>query len=564
MNNKLDTPEKKLVYLKEVFQKDLPNKLKKALIETEKFLKTPNESQHQSLKRTLHTLAGSTGVFGFMSLSEALRAIEYRLPDFDVTRLESIDEVKTSLQELITEYQSSNNVKAPATHLAINNSDHKAIFSDEPIKAKINILQLIVLHGFDPDEGAWLKSQIESYGLNVKCINQLNHLESFDKYHQNTILIVRLSHKTFNLRKQELVEFKDRSIFKVHTIILSDISDFQTRYEVASLGCEYFHTIPPLNIAALVNSIEECSNIQSHNSQRVIAIDDDPDIIAYLTLLFNENGFEFLGCSNPEMMTDMLAEQTPDLILMDLYISEYRGEYLVSLIRQFPQWSSIPILYLSKEFEANKIHYAMLKGADDYIAKPFDDNELIFKARNKIRRHQLLNKLISLDSLTGLLKQSVIKQTLESELERAQRLSYSISVAMIDIDYFKNINDTYGHTTGDYILSTLSSFLKQRFRKCDFIGRYGGEEFMVVLPNCTLNDAFTILENLRKDFAKLEFSSKNQHFFSSLSAGIACTTGNQKDAALLIETADKHLYEAKKAGRNKVYPPMDFLSLAQV
>lgn len=90
---------------------------------------------------------------------------------------------------------------------------------------------------------------------------------------------------------------------------------------------------------------------------------------------------------------------------------------------------------------------------------------------------------------------------------------------------------------------------------------------MVVLPNCTLNDAFATVENLRKDFAQLEFTSKNQHFFSSLSAGIACTadskTTDKYDAAFLIETADKHLYEAKESGRNRVYPPMDFPSAAQ-
>lgn len=193
-----DTPRQKLDYLKEIFQRELPNKLHHAFIEAEKLCENLSEFQYQSLKRTLHTLAGSTGGFGFITLSESLRTLEYRLPDFDVIDLEFIDEVKTTLQELISEYQSPDGLKTPSTHLEMHKNDYKEALFSKPIKAKFNITQLIVLYGFNSDAGSVLKGQLESYGFNVAWIDQLTHLESFDKHNQNTILVVRLTQEAFN------------------------------------------------------------------------------------------------------------------------------------------------------------------------------------------------------------------------------------------------------------------------------------------------------------------------------------------------------------------------------
>ena len=155
------------------------------------------------------------------------------------------------------------------------------------------------------------------------------------------------------------------------------------------------------------------------------------------------------------------------------------------------------------------------------------------------------------DSLTGLLNHTKTKEQLSIEIERMRRLGHEVSLAMIDIDYFKKVNDTYGHATGDRVLRSLSRLLSQRMRQTDVVGRYGGEEFAVIMVGASAENARRAIDKVRESWAQLPHFSNGREFYSTFSAGVASAPPH-KNAASLSEAADAALYEAKDAGRDRV------------
>jgi len=228
---------------------------------------------------------------------------------------------------------------------------------------------------------------------------------------------------------------------------------------------------------------------------------------------------------------------------------ECSGMELAKLIRQQDAYISIPIVFLSTENNVNKQLAALGLGGDDFLTKPITDKHLVLSVAARVQRARQLSDLMSQDSLTGLLKHTHIKQQLETELSRAKRLGSTLSYVMIDIDHFKKVNDTYGHMTGDRVIKSLSRMLQHRLRKTDSIGRYGGEEFALVLPDTDINNAKIIVEEIQKQFSEIKFLYKDEEFNVTLSAGIASFPAIEKGAAINM-AADKALYKAKNQGRN--------------
>ncbi len=155
------------------------------------------------------------------------------------------------------------------------------------------------------------------------------------------------------------------------------------------------------------------------------------------------------------------------------------------------------------------------------------------------------------DSLTHLYNHAMIKEQLDLELAKAQRSSTEVSYAMIDIDKFKQVNDTYGHMAGDKVIKTLSHFLKNKLRKMDIVGRYGGEEFAVIMPDTTSKDAYKVIDKLRKEFSQILHISEATQFKVTFSSGIA-SFPEKIGQDEIVEQADQCLYLAKEKGRNQV------------
>ncbi len=255
--------------------------------------------------------------------------------------------------------------------------------------------------------------------------------------------------------------------------------------------------------------------------------------------------------SSPSSVLNLLIESTPDMIMIDLFMPGCNGFELAAMIRQNANFVSIPILILSSFDSPGELLTNYNIVGDDFLNKSVDDSYLLNFVKNKILRSKDLRYLMERDSLTGLLNHSNFKDNLYREILRAYRTGSQLSYAMIDLDHFKNVNDTHGHLTGDTVLKSLAYLLQERLRKTDIIGRYGGEEFGVILTNTTPENAAVVMNEIRKRFANIKHRSVNSKFYVTFSCGIASFPEYNK-AETITSASDNALYKAKDSGRNCV------------
>jgi diguanylate cyclase (GGDEF)-like protein len=221
------------------------------------------------------------------------------------------------------------------------------------------------------------------------------------------------------------------------------------------------------------------------------------------------------------------------------------------VLRQHPEFLSTPVVYLSGDTDVALQVDALRLGGDHFLTKPFNPVVLNAVIKSKIERYRALRKHMFCDSLTGLLNHTTCKQRLDALVAAAQRDGKGFCVAMVDIDHFKRVNDTWGHPAGDQVIRSMAWLLKQRLRSTDVVGRYGGEEFVVMLPGSALPEAHQLLDAIRQDFACIVHEADGQRFQCSFSAGVALW-GPGESADTVLGRADAMLYQAKMGGRNRV------------
>jgi diguanylate cyclase (GGDEF)-like protein len=325
--------------------------------------------------------------------------------------------------------------------------------------------------------------------------------------------------------------------------------DIQTRLKASRTGGEefFYRAIDP---GQLIEKIEQYTHANIQDPYRILVVDDSKAQAKYIENVLHKAGMIPHIITEPMEVLIALADFQPEIIIMDMYMPGCTGMELARVIRQQDKFHSVPIIYLSAEDDLNKQLHAMSLGGDDFLTKPIDPKHLTATLRNRGRRARSLLALMIRDSLTGLYNHTHTLHLLDVEITKSQGKDRPVCFAMLDIDYFKKINDNYGHPIGDRVLKSLSLFLKQRLRKTDHIGRYGGEEFAVVLPNTSERDAKTILNEIRERFAELPQPAGTGTFNVTFSCGIALA--DNENAQSLCEKADQALYEAKRNGRNNV------------
>jgi diguanylate cyclase (GGDEF)-like protein len=280
-------------------------------------------------------------------------------------------------------------------------------------------------------------------------------------------------------------------------------------------------------------------------------VDDSRSQSAYYATVLGQAGITTHIVNDPLTVMKPLFEFEPDLILIDIYMLGCNGIELAKVIRQLEKFVSIPIVFLSAEKDLDQKFAAMGLGGDDFLTKPIQPQHLATSVTSRIHRSLMLRSFMVHDSLTGLLNHTSIKDQLEREVSRVKRQGIQCCFVMIDIDFFKKVNDTYGHLAGDRVIKSLSRLLKQRTRSSDAVGRYGGEEFAIILSDTNSLNAVSVMDSMREDFSRLLHSGNGIEFAVTFSCGVA-NISDFADATLTSDAADKALYIAKREGRNRV------------
>ena len=328
----------------------------------------------------------------------------------------------------------------------------------------------------------------------------------------------------------------------------------------------------------------------SYNQTRILIVDDEPAIVNVLSTLLDTEGYQIATALSGEAALEQIKEQPVDVLVTDIRMDGMTGFELMEATRDFDRHMRVIVITAHDCYEM--ISSALRHGAYDYLGKPLDDHEVILssirRAANSARlerdnaklleqvsaSHAMLteanNRLRALneelivqastDGLTNIYNRRYLENSLENEVNRRNRYPDALSVVMLDVDRFKNFNDEHGHEGGDIALKMLSQIMISSARNIDVIGRFGGEEFLIILPKTTPENAMIFAERLQRSIetTPINLGTKLTH----LTASIGVTGVEKEDPATtplqLKAAADKALYMAKAVGRNCVRQCLDF------
>jgi diguanylate cyclase (GGDEF)-like protein len=308
-------------------------------------------------------------------------------------------------------------------------------------------------------------------------------------------------------------------------------------------------------VSDVLSRILDLVQTHEHETHRVLVVEDSATAVAHIRRSLTQQGIDSRAINDPRTLLEAATDYQPDAILMDMHMPFCTGVEVTSALRQIPEFHALPVIYLSSETDIALQVEALRLGGDQFLTKPVNPIILASVVKTKIERYREMLHSGRHDSLTGLLNHSTAKGQLERMLQTVSTAGRLV-VAMIDIDFFKSVNDNYGHPVGDQVIRSLAWLLRGRLRNTDLVGRYGGEEFILALSDIETDRAVSLLDQIRADFSNLPHAHAHGALRATFSCGVACLP-DYLTAATLIEAADNALLEAKRTGRNRlvIAPP---------
>ena len=298
---------------------------------------------------------------------------------------------------------------------------------------------------------------------------------------------------------------------------------------------------------------------------KIVVLEDHPNIASRIVDALGEIG-TVLATDTVDRFKELTHMSEPDLMIVSLSLRDADGLRVCSMMRSDEKTRHVPILVLVEDGDTARLAKGLEIGVHDYLVRPIDRQELIARARTQVRRKRYSDflknsvdrslKLAVTDAVTGLFNRHYMSNHLDTLMRRASRGGKCVSVMMMDLDRFKQVNDVYGHAVGDAVLREVGAVIAQNVRGIDLATRYGGEEFVVVMPDTDLAYAKGAAERLRQQIGDTAISIRENGEPKTLqvtvSIGLASSAAALNSSELLLEAADNALYEAKRTGRNKV------------
>jgi diguanylate cyclase (GGDEF)-like protein len=333
--------------------------------------------------------------------------------------------------------------------------------------------------------------------------------------------------------------------------VLSNDGHLATRLEAVEAGAALCLT-KPLSPQGFAESTLQLIGMRTRERGRVVIVDDDADFLASMTAALEREGLAVTRVTQTENLLEVLEASPPDVLLLDVMMAPHDGFALCRSLRISPRWQDLPILFLTASGSAETRLQAFRAGGDDFILKPVVIEELLARVRVRLDRARLTRERFHTDPLTGLPLRRPFLQAFSSRLAEAGRHRHPLTLALIDIDLFKRVNDTHGHLVGDNVLSLLGHLLRERFRQEDLRARWGGEEFVLAFPREAPETVKRILERVLADFGAFELDGAGGRFTCTFTAGLAAFPTDGTTVESLLRVADQALYRGKESGRNRV------------
>jgi len=541
-----DKLEKELKRLRANFLEKLPVRLQ-TLVEEWDALQDQGWSQDgaRALHRSVHGLIGTAGSLGFAKMAKTARRLERRL----VALLEGTQPPTPEVSsEVIERFERMGEDATSEANEAFDPSSFEKMAEwDTPLFEPRNLI--VVVEQEDPFARE-LALQLGHFGFELQIFKEIDELVSGSVERRPAAVIMDLSAPDGELMGEEVAtKMRDALGEAVPLVLVSNRSDIEARLDAVRAGCSSYF-IKPVNYSDVLETLDRLTRSQPEPF-RILIVDDEADTADFHATSLESAGLETVTVTDPLDVMSQLVEFQPDVILMDVYMPGCTGIELAMVIRQEEAFVGVPIVFLSRETDRMKQIAALGEGGDDFFTKPVLPEQLVPAVSARAQRGRTLRLFMEKDGLTGLFRHSRIIEQLEVAVRRADRQHGRLAVAMLDIDGFKEVNDEHGHLVGDQVLKALAYLLRQRLRMSDVLGRFGGDEYVVVLPDTDGAAAMEKLDNIRRNFAAIDHETGHGSFSVTLSCGVgefpAALTSHE-----LIAAADEALYRAKRGGRNRV------------
>jgi diguanylate cyclase (GGDEF)-like protein len=499
-----------------------------------------DDDGRREAERETHKLAGAAGTFGFWDASALAREAEEILrgtgpiAPMDAMRLGAI------AAELRQQLQAARPEGGLATQTIVAPSL-------EALRAAHARLLVV---GEDAAFHDRLASEARSLGINVLGASTVAEARELLAASVDAVLL----DLTLDGAGIPFLEELYNAHPALPVIVVSDGEHFLDRVEAARLGGRGFLQ-KPVRPSQVIDLLRDSLFVVRSESSTIVAVDDDPALLALIESLLLPLRARVVTVTDPLRVLNVLAENSPDLVILDVDMSALNGIELCRVLRNDPRWAAVPVMFLSAATDSAEVTRMYEAGGDDYVSKPVVGTELVARVRNRLERTRMLRLAADVDSLTGVGTRRRGIEVLERFIRLAQRQLLPISVAVVDLDRFKNVNDRFGHLTGDMVLRRVAAVLSNCFRGEDVVARWGGEEFLVgmySMPGEAAARRLTLaLEKLRAE----NFDAVDPTLSVTFSAGVTEFPLDGSDWTTLYRVADEALARAKAEGRNRVVGP---------
>ncbi len=553
-----DTIQARLRELAEAFVVELPGRMQEVTDGAAKVTEHgATRDDVEWLRDRTHRLAGSAATFGFHRVTACAKRLEHHLDQMIEQDLEIDADVCSRIRPLVSDLVEAARIRPPdgpeeeLEELDIVDDAVRPGAESFPAPGAGGDRRTVIVLLESDETAALLCERFSFYGFQATALRDPRDLETALAAGRHTALVADVDFITRDGPLRHTIRAAvEASEGKLHVVYVSERDDFAIRLLAVRAAGAAFFTLP-LDVHRIVDSIDGLTANGAGEPYHIMIVDDDKEQMSHYALLLQQAGMITSVVSEPNQLFAVLIESKPDLILMDMYMPGCSGPELATMIRQQEAFVGVPIVFLSIETDQDKQFAAVGRGGDGFLCKPIKPEHLVMAVTNRVERTRSMRFFMERDSLTGLLNHTHLMESLSAEVQRAERVDRPVCFAMIDLDHFKRVNDLFGHLTGDRVLRTLGRRLVDRLRKTDVIGRYGGEEFGIVMFNVDAENAVRILDSIREDFGHIVHEAGKRRFTVTFSAGVAAFP-TYDGPGPISEAADRALYLAKARGRNRV------------
>ena len=533
MTAPVDDDEEAFAALKRDYLRDAPERLAELRKDLAAF-RAGEQDALESLRQRFHRLAGSGGSYGFPRVTEVSRAMEERLLTPPAPTPADADRFDQAIHDIRDAFDNeASTLDMPMVLGRLPGFAYRALIVMRPTPMRDGIGSALVKAGFELDVN---DGNIDPWDIPPSKRPDL------------VVIGTDIGEDALTLARYWAAATPERP----RAVVLADTEERLDRLRMAAAGLDavFGPAALPGELAQFARGLARVGAPPPN----VVVVEDDPAQAQLMATWLGQINARVSLCGSAQSATDTLARELPDLVLLDVDLPDVDGYAIARLMRQDPRLALVPIVFLTARRTIADEMEGLRAGGDDFLAKPVERSHLLQVVLTRTERGRRIRELVHRDGLTGVLNHATLMAELEHAIAFAARHDEPLCFLMLDLDHFKRINDSHGHLIGDQVLMHVSTVFRKAIRSSDLIGRYGGEEFGIILRRCPAENGMSIAEKLRSTLASTPVKVRGgAELAPRVSIGVAAFVGEvERSVADLTAEADRALYEAKANGRDRV------------